>query len=124
LSFFDPIHNAIDAGFSGQFSQHQQRQEQGQGECFPFFLRPSRTCSNALYEAASMLNASAACGSPLSNRLAVHLRYFSLSFSKSVFRSSSCSKKWLTFAAFRVHQKALAAECHCLQGRSQYGKLK
>src|SRR6266568_2074910 len=36
LSFFDPIHHAIHAGFSGQFPQHQHGQQQGQRIAFAF----------------------------------------------------------------------------------------
>ncbi len=38
LSFFDPIHNAIHAGFSRQFPQQQQGQEQGQRIASAFLL--------------------------------------------------------------------------------------
>src|SRR5260221_520702 len=77
---------------------------------FAILLRPSLTCSNALYkEAGSMLRASAATLSPSSNML----RYiYTISrFLLGVFWDvPKYSKKWLTFGAFRVHQKALGLD--------------
>src|SRR5258708_7752358 len=52
-----------------------------------------------------MLSPSAAPGSPLSNML--RYMYAISRFRRSVLEFSYCSKKWFTFGAFRVHQKAL-----------------
>src|SRR5258708_36033943 len=54
-----------------------------------------------------MLSPSAAPGSPLSNML--RYMYAITRFGRSVLEFSYCSKKWFTFGAFRVNQKALGA---------------
>lgn len=107
LSFFDPIHEAIHASFSCQFSQQQEDHEQRQRIAFAFRAsRPSATCANAQYkEARSMASPSATTCSPPSNML----RYISAisRFRRSVLGFSYASKKLLTFGVFRVYQKAL-----------------
>src|SRR6266704_6022922 len=61
-----------------------------------------------------MVSASTAPASPLSNML--RYMYAISRFHRSVLDFSYSSKKWLTFGAFWVHQKALARTCSHLMG--------
>jgi hypothetical protein len=68
-----------------------------------------------------MVSASAATSFALANML--RYMYAISRFRRSVLDFSYCSKKWLTFGAFRVNQKALQEHTNYLTNRKQEGNM-